>query len=79
VDFYGITSLRPEWPIIGSFGLKFFPSGFENSLMRSNLRPSNARSELFSDRNGNRSAGRLGADGQDLAKARPAITEKPLL
>jgi hypothetical protein len=48
-------------------------------LMRSNLRPSNARSELFSDRNGNRSAGRLGADGQDLAKARPAITEKPLL
>src|SRR5213082_36959 len=44
--------LRPE----------VFSQRFGNSLTRSNLQPSNARSELFSDRNGNHSAGRVGAD-----------------
>jgi len=52
-------------PIIGSFGLKFFPNGFENSLTPSNPRPSNARSELFSGRKQNHSAAYLGARGGD--------------
>src|SRR4029453_514632 len=52
-DFFDITLLRLESPIIGNFVPKSSPSGFGNSLTHSNLRPSNAPWELFSDRNKN--------------------------
>jgi hypothetical protein len=73
VGFYGTTPLRLELPIIGSFGLKFFPSGFENSLTPSNLRLSNVRSELFSDRNENHSVAHL--QWRDDAHARAFMTK----
>src|SRR5437016_5269421 len=46
-------SLHPGSLTIGNFALKFSPSGFGNSLTHSNRRPSNARWELFSERNEN--------------------------
>src|SRR5436190_15760173 len=89
--FFAITSLHLESPNTGSFALKFFPSAFGNLLTDSNFRPSDARSEIFSDRNENHSAACLGlCEGRctstgsmtkpfdDLA-ARSSITEKPLL
>jgi hypothetical protein len=75
VGFYGTTSLRLELPIIGSFGLKFFPSGFENSLTPSNLRLSNVRLELFSDRNENHSA----AISSGAMTLTPRVHDKTLL
>ena len=42
-DFFDIMLLRPESPIIGNFVPKFSPSGFGNSLTRSNRRRSSAR------------------------------------
>src|SRR5713101_4124865 len=61
--FFDITLRRPGSPIIGNFVPKFSPSGSGNSLTHSNLRPSNARSEIFLDRNENHSAPRLRAHG----------------
>jgi hypothetical protein len=51
--FFAIMSLRRGSRIIGNFALKFSPSGFGNSLTHWNLRPSNARWELFSERKEN--------------------------
>src|SRR6266480_3985911 len=89
--FFAITSLRRESPNTGSFALKFFPSAFGNLLTDSNFRPSDARSEIFSDRNQNHSAAYLGARGggtpgvhSERSRSKTSlralsITEKPLL
>src|SRR5262249_20750695 len=53
MGFFGITLLRPEWHIIGSFVLKFSPSGFGILLIRSNHRKRNALWERFSRRDEN--------------------------
>src|SRR6266403_5736350 len=59
---FDITSLRPGWPTIGNFVPKFSRSGFGNSLTHSNLRPTNARSELFLD--GNQTHSAASCDGE---------------
>jgi hypothetical protein len=56
--FFAIMLLRPEWPIIGNFVLKFSRSGFGNSLTHSNRRRSNARWEHFSNENENEARSR---------------------
>jgi len=56
--FFAIMLLRPEWPIIGNFVLKFSPSGFGNSLTHSNRRKSNARWEHFLNKNENEAQSR---------------------
>jgi len=50
-DFFDIMSPHPALRTTGNFGQKFSQSGFAISLIHSNLPRSNARSELFLERN----------------------------